>query len=162
MKGYLAAPYALRDDLRAYAAEMQHHRHECTSSWLFEDHPITPTTLGTSPASSDQYAQFHVANDIWDVQRSDVLVLFTWPFALNLRPELGGNSGGRHVETGVAMALGIPVIVLGPAENIFHRGQGVIRVDTWPEVLRHLNRMKPLPAPTAPRKAPHAPSLRAG
>ncbi len=53
-------------------------------------------------------------------------------------------SGGRHVETGMALAMDRRVIVVGPAENIFHRDSGctcrtcghlVERYDTWDELV---------------------------
>jgi nucleoside 2-deoxyribosyltransferase len=46
--------------------------------------------------------------DIADVRRADVLVV------LNLQ-----KSEGKAVETGIAIAAGIPVISVGPRSNIF-------------------------------------------
>lgn len=136
---YLAAPYALRDALRDYADNLNQLGHICTSTWLNATHQLTPGALGTSPDQDESYAKEHVLGDIDDVSRSDVVVLFTWGFSKLVVPEeqLGTNSGGRHVETGVAMALGIPVLVVGEAENIFHRG-GCKVVPDWLGVLTEL------------------------
>jgi hypothetical protein len=75
-----------------------------------------------------------------EVAESDLVILVTWPTAQSLAMgrDLGGNSGGRHVETGVALALDIPVLVWGEAENIFHRGICAV-VETWEEVFAHVN-----------------------
>ncbi len=56
------------------------------------------------------------------ISRADVLVLLTGA-ALGLTPDECG-SGGRHVETGYALAKDKWVVVVGEAENIFHRVGG--------------------------------------
>jgi nucleoside 2-deoxyribosyltransferase len=53
--------------------------------------------------------------DIDDVRMADVLVVLK-PKASHLH-----TTGGHHVETGLAMAYGIPVLLLGEVENVFHR-----------------------------------------
>jgi len=35
------------------------------------------------------------------------------------------SSGGRHTELGIALALDIPVIILGPKEQVFHNLPGI-------------------------------------
>lgn len=145
MRVYLAAPYAARDTLRQYTSDLARLGHDCTSSWLKETIEINNGTTGTAPAISDQQAAGHVATDLRDVSRSDALVVWTWKVAEPISPG-GKNSGGRHVETGAAMAQGIPVIVIGEAENIFHRGDGVTCVADWHEAclaLADIDRARP-------------------
>ena len=52
--------------------------------------------------------------DILDVRRADVLVL--------VKPASSHRhtTGGHHVETGVALGMGMPVVLLGERENVFH------------------------------------------
>ena len=59
--------------------------------------------------------------DLNDVVRSDLLILFTAAFV-----GIEGG-GGRHVETGWALAHGVPIIVVGQPENVFHRMKVVHR-----------------------------------
>ena len=48
-----------------------------------------------------------------------------------------GDSGHRHVEFGLAMALGKPIIVVAPAaENIWQRLPGVTIVPEWEAVYK--------------------------
>lgn len=55
-----------------------------------------------------------------EIRQCDLLVLLS-----------GGGFGGRHVEMGVALALGKPVHLIGPRENVFHWHPGVtVHVDT--------------------------------
>jgi hypothetical protein len=51
---------------------------------------------------------------------------------LLVNPEIvhGTGTGGRHVELGVALALGKPIVVLGGRENAFHHLRGV-RLVPW-------------------------------
>lgn len=102
MKIYLAGAWSRREELRGYADDVGLlGLEECVSRWLWveeqEDQP--------PEADLDRYAEM----DIEDVRSCDLLVLFS-----------GGGRGGRHVETGVALALGKPVLVVGERENIFH------------------------------------------
>ena len=62
-----------------------------------------------------------------DVLRADGLILFA-------EPELDGGSG-RHVEFGMALALGKPTIVVGRVENLFQRLPEVRVVEDWPAAL---------------------------
>jgi hypothetical protein len=57
--------------------------------------------------------------DIDDVRRSHVLVL--------LKPAASHRetTGGHHVETGIALERGIPVLLLGEPENVFHKHNSV-------------------------------------
>lgn len=139
LKVYLAAPYGTRDSIRRLAAELEQIGMTATSSWLQEQHEVSAATTGAASGVGDDDAQRHVAQDFADIDRSDVLVVFTEPMwtpsptpgrgsTLSL---VGGNphSGGRHIETGYAQALGKRVLVVGEPENIFHRALPV--VPTW-------------------------------
>ena len=135
---YLAAPYAARDSLQVLADELSQIGMTVTSSWLEETHEVNADTVGTAPGIEDAQAASHVRADFGDIRRSDVLVIFTPPTwittdgPLHLPGDLG-NSGGRHVETGYALALDKAVLVVGQAENIFHRTLPVVR--TWHEAV---------------------------
>lgn len=122
MRVYIAAPYAARRQALAYAQDLRGLGFDVTSSWVNEEHEIGPGTTGAAPALSDDEAGRHAATDLDDVDRADVLVLLTGA-ALGLAPAECG-SGGRHVETGYALAKGKWVVVVGEAENIFHRVGG--------------------------------------
>lgn len=118
---YLAAAYSSRDALReSYLPALAAAGIDCTSTWLTETHQMTEGSLGAATAMTDQYAFDHVMMDLEDVKRSDVLVVITngWLAGEGI-PAVSG--GGRHVEMGTAMALSIPIIVLGEPENIFQR-----------------------------------------
>lgn len=125
MKVYLAAPYGARESIRQYAFELTEIGITVTSSWLNEQHEINAGTQGAAIALSDEQVSDHAQTDIREVRDSDLLVLFT---AKTAGVEGGG---GRHVETGIALALRKPVLVVGDPENVFHRTTGVFTFPDW-------------------------------
>lgn len=134
MKIYLAAPYGSRETIRTCAAEARSIGITVTSSWLDEDHEINAGTEGAAPALTDEQVDQHAQTDIREVRDSDLLVLFT---AAYVGTEGGG---GRHVETGIALALNTPVLVVGEPENVFHRTAGVFTFPSWHAVCLDLAR----------------------
>ena len=107
---------------------------DVTASWLDETHDITPGTTGAATDLSDDEVARHAATDLDDVANADLLVLIT----ADVAGVEAATSGGRHVETGFALASGIPVLVVGAPENVFHRlgaDEGVYVVDTWDDAL---------------------------
>lgn len=96
MNVYVAAPGLAAG--RPIAAQIRDAGHHLTSSWL------AASALGTDQPDA-------ALIDLDDISTSDVLVLVN---------DLERWSG-RHVEAGYALACRIPVIVLGPASNVFYR-----------------------------------------
>jgi nucleoside 2-deoxyribosyltransferase len=107
MNLYLAGQYASKDYLRTVADQLICDGHFITASWLQEHHPPTVQLHEVSNEELRGYA----VQDIEDIRASDAMVFFSVIDAT--------KRGGRHVEMGVALALGLPVYVVGPRENIF-------------------------------------------
>lgn len=74
----------------------------CTSRWLDVD------TLGVlhDPAGAQM--------DLDDIDGAYVFVLFS------SRAGFRNTTGGKHVETGYAIAKGKPIVLIGEVENVFH------------------------------------------
>lgn len=127
MKIYLAAPYAGRDVLKEDLSFWQDHGHEVTCGWVQGTRPLGADTYGISAASSHEEVEAHALMDLEDVDRADALVHYTAAYLRSVDPSMGDvthnlHSGGRHVETGYALAKNKPVVIVGPLENIFQRG----------------------------------------
>lgn len=135
MRVYLAAPYGSRDTVRAYAEQLTRIGFTVTSSWLKGTHDINDGTQGAAAALPDAQVDQHARDDIRDIDKSELLVLFT---AASVGVEGGG---GRHVETGYALAkVGAShIIVVGEPENVFHRLTAVTRVPDWHEAIVELS-----------------------
>jgi hypothetical protein len=110
MKIYIAGRYSRRDEFRQVRDKLVKRGHTVTSRWLDETQSLD-SQMGEE--TSDWY---------WKTQRVDLMdidsaysVLF---FAED--PLVGTPRGGRHVEFGYALGMGIPIHVIGPRENVFH------------------------------------------
>src|SRR3954462_13332354 len=102
MKIYVAAPWVRRPEAIEVGKRFVAAGHELTCRWF--DHqtdgdPMDSTGVTCNPAS----IRFQATEDIADVRRADVLIV------LNLQ-----KSEGKAVETGIAIAAGIPVVSVGP------------------------------------------------
>jgi hypothetical protein len=89
-------------------SELERRGHRCTSRWIVDD-----TKFGTGEYS-DAERQRLALLDEEDVRgATDGLILLA---------EAKGQlvPGGKHVETGMALALGRRVYVIGERENMFH------------------------------------------
>jgi nucleoside 2-deoxyribosyltransferase len=76
--------------------------------------------------------QAYALQDVEDVKAADVLVFWTDPTKAIVR-------GGRHAEFGMAVILGIPILVVGKEhENIFHYLSDVTHFETWYDVREKL------------------------
>jgi hypothetical protein len=97
---YIAAPWHHRTTARVVRDAFAAAGYGCTSRWL--------DFVGDSsdPAGLAQEA----AHDYDDVFEADTLILLNLP----------GGHGGKDVETGLALAWNIPVILIGRATNVFH------------------------------------------
>lgn len=114
MKIYLAGRYSDRVKLLGIAKtlEGQGRNINATPIWL------TGENGGTWPIEC-------AANDMNDLFASDLLLFFS---------ESTGRNGGSLVELGMAIAKGIPVVVVGRYTNVFTRL--CRRVDSVDELLK--------------------------
>jgi hypothetical protein len=121
---YFAARYSRRAELRSCAADVRAAGGIVTSRWLDTDEPLED--IRAHPDLVAAAAQ----RDLQDVGAANVCVSFTE----GARARNGGR-GGRHVELGVALALGQRLIVVGPPEHVFHCLPGVERFDRWSDAM---------------------------
>lgn len=102
---YIAAPWTHRTTARVVRDAFAAAGHPCTSRWLdFEGDSSDPTVLAEE-----------AAHDYDDVFNAEAFVLLNLP----------GGHGGKDVETGLALAWNIPVILIGKPTNVFHQHPGV-------------------------------------
>ncbi len=129
---YLASRYSRADEMRgvrdvltlAYGLTV-------TSRWI--DHhggkyaaSFTSNQLNTDPDYCGQIALV----DWEDLQTADTVISFTGE----------GGKGGRHVEFGMAVALGKRLFVIGPREHVFHTLPEVSHYPDWSHFLISLQR----------------------
>lgn len=115
MKIYIAASYSRREEVAQYAELLKQDGHEITSRWLSGAHEHD----GTDPS-------VWAAEDEEDVQAANCLLSFTE----HADSPVIRMRGGRHVEFGMAVALGLWLVLIGPRENCFHHLPEVYQFDT--------------------------------
>ena len=93
---------AVRDRLRTITSWFIRAR------WL--DEVASQVPLVTPPSLSDDYRRY-AERDLEDIMNCHLVLVDT----LDVTPR-----GGREVEVGYALGLGIPFIVVGPKRNVFH------------------------------------------
>lgn len=107
MKIYLAAKYFRNPEMRDVKEILQKENIEVISSWI-EGNQLDEVFL--SIEERNKIAK----RDLTDLSKSEILLWFSETnTAKSIR-------GARHVEFGYALALGIPIYVIGEKENIFH------------------------------------------
>lgn len=121
---YLAARYSRYPEMQGVRDVLTALGHTVTSRWIDQHggdqlESATQAVLNSDPRSVQHFG----VHDLDDIRAADVLVSFTSPD--------GGGKGGRHVEHGYALGLGMPVIIVGPRENIFHTLSGITCYPDW-------------------------------
>jgi nucleoside 2-deoxyribosyltransferase len=96
-------------------------RHTCTATWL------DLQGYASIPGDDAQRAKAAVTCER-EVKEADVLILIAEPDGERVR-------GGKHVETGMALALGKRVYVLGKRENVFHWHPAVTVCETLEQLI---------------------------
>lgn len=124
MKFYLAARYTRYPEMQKVRADLARLGHVVTSRWI----------EGTDVDKPNH----DIANiDTADLEMAECVISFT---EMPRAPVEGATRGGRHVEFGMALALGKRVIVVGYRENVFHSRAEVEFFETWGACLDFLSR----------------------
>lgn len=133
-KVYLAARYSRHDEMQgvrdvlsaAFGIEVTSRWIDCHTDVVGDfTSSFTPEFLAEHPEKCAPLGQ----HDIDDLLAADTCISFT---------SGGGGKGGRHVEFGVALALGLRLIVVGPREHIFHTLPQVEWFPNWPRLVMSL------------------------
>jgi len=117
MKIYLAACFEQQAEVRTKANQLANLGIECVSRWRFEE--------GNNTMGNAECARM----DLEDIRAADMFVVLT---------DQTSPSGGKHVETGYAIALGKPVMIVGRKENVFHNLPQIMQMETWADALSRL------------------------
>lgn len=128
---YLAARYSRREELCRYRADLEALGFTVTSRWLNGNHQVDEKGLSEEAGRADR--ERFAREDFDDVKAADLVVAFTE------EPRQTNSRGGRHVELGIAIGLGTPVLVVGPRENVFCCLEPEVEVTpSWDQALRVL------------------------
>ena len=122
---YLAGRFSRRDEFNGYADRLRAWGFTVDARWLTEAHEW----YGERDADALEAARSFARDDLEDVSRSDIVLVFTEPSNPG-----GRNRGGRHVEYGIALALHKDILIVGEPENVFHNLTGAVFVSSGDEM----------------------------
>lgn len=108
--------------MRAVATDLEAAGLVITSRWLGSPAPLTASDLEPG-GSGEQLAMM----DLEDLRRSDICLAFTED-----SHQVSRGRGGRHTELGMAIGLGLKVLIVGPREHVFHALPSIERFSDWP------------------------------
>lgn len=108
-----------------------------TSRWLHSPAPVSQCDLDGGSAA------FLAKMDLEDLRSSDLCIAFTEP-----PDSMAKGRGGRHVELGIALGLGLDVMVVGPREHVFHALDSIAWAPSWERVRQSLILGDEKPSPT--------------
>jgi nucleoside 2-deoxyribosyltransferase len=114
--------------MRGYRKIMEDRRNFIiTSRWIDvkESNPMQDAAI----AADQELAANRCRVDLDDIDRAEIFVMFT---------DTPSTSGGRHTELGYAIARERVIFIVGPRENIFQAGEGVIHFATWDDLSSYL------------------------
>lgn len=139
MNVYLAARYSRRDEIAAYAQELEALGYTVNASWLH-----TTDAQELQARGQSWYAASQARADLQEIDRAGLFIVFSEG------PDEAHPGGGRHVELGYALSknayqrtLGqrpIRIVVVGPRQTIFHSLDVIERFETWQEAIEEFRR----------------------
>lgn len=133
MKAYVAGPFPARQTIACRANDLEIIGYTVRAPWLHGDGAPGPC-MDRSEVDRARWAR----EDLEDVAACDVFVMFL-PLAVGMASmDAAGHTGGRHIETGYALAHRKHVVIVGGTENVFHSHPGAAVIGGWPDALTHL------------------------
>ena len=124
MRVYLAARWERQEEMQRYSEQLRAEGIEVVSAWTEID---SPSSDGYTGIARDHRA-LQAMMDVQQLVSANVLVLFS---------DVGNPDprGEKHVESGIALALGKRVLLVGSAENVFHSLPDVEHFPGWVDCL---------------------------
>ena len=127
-KIYLASAFERADEMRGARDVLVALGCQVTSRWLEE---ASGDGLGAGDLTSNpERGTLYAETDLADIRAADTVVSFTGQSA----------RGGRHVEFGVAIALGKHLVLVGPREHVFHTLPAIEWYPDWSRLVMVLSR----------------------
>ena len=120
-KIYLAATYSRNAEMRGARDVLESFGYEITSRWIDDPAVYDEGRLESDTAACGRFAEATLG----DILGAETVISFTG----------GGGKGGRHVEFGLAVALGKRLVVVGPREHVFHTLPQVEWFPDWPRLV---------------------------
>lgn len=122
---YICARFGRQEEARLLSGKLRMLGHTITSTWI---HQVELEMYENNHRERERAA----VKDVGEVLESEALVY------LSEAEENTWGRGGRHVEFGIALGIEIPILVIGPKENLFHYCPGILHFATQDDFIRAL------------------------
>jgi nucleoside 2-deoxyribosyltransferase len=129
---YLAASFSRQSEMRVIALRLEMAGVCVTSRWLHENQGMKHGN------AREKFMRECAFTDLQDVRDADMLVRFTDDLIPSTIPSYLGT-GARHFETGYALALGKPIVVVGGRQNVFDFLPNVVHIKDADALVRYLS-----------------------
>lgn len=129
VKIYLAARYSRYPEMQNYKKILEDLGYTVTSRWIDGHHNIVN---GVSEEAAEIKRIQLAFEDLNDLLSSQCLICFTEI------PRTTNTRGGRHVEFGIALAMRMSIIIIGPKETIFHTLPSIPKFNTFSDFMSSL------------------------
>lgn len=124
-KIYIAGMFGRQKEFQVHRDKLINLGYTVTSTWLEENF--------ADPLKDVESSRQAALLDLKDISKSNVFLVFTE------HSNIGYYTGGRHVEFGYALALGLIIILCGPRENVFFHHERVNQVNDIDSAIQLLN-----------------------
>lgn len=132
IKAYIAAGYSRKEEVAAIAKELESVGVTITSNW-HKERPAPQTGLNDN---TESFLRRTARKDIQELTAANYFVMLT------VDPDKPFKRGGSCVENGFAIARGLPTMIIGPRQHIFHYLPGIKKVDTVEQAKKWMIRMQ--------------------
>lgn len=122
---YLASRYQDHPLMREWRNELEKRGFVVRSRWIEGNHEITDV-------DNDSERRRFALEDMEDLRRASLVIVRSDPSFFR------SGRGGRHVELGMALAWGKPIILVGERENVFHWLHDITVVPTFEDAIRNI------------------------
>jgi nucleoside 2-deoxyribosyltransferase len=133
---YVAGPWIHREDAKQLGAQLEELGYTITHKWWNYEGEIDPNVYGTDMAAFEsslrkEFLHTCAVQDVRGVRTADVVVVLN-----------SAKSEGKAAEQGMAIILGLPIILITPgakpSSNVFHYLQNYTEVKTIEEAIEAL------------------------
>lgn len=150
MRVYLSARFQRQEEMRRYAAQLRDQAVEVVSAWHDVDVPSVDGFAGLD----NQRRAWLAMLDLQQLMGTNVVAAFATPD--DSHSGRLDETGGRHVEFGVSLALGKRVLLIGDSENCYHSLPDVEHFPAWPAALDRILELRGGDAMTSRQAAKEA------
>jgi len=138
MRVYLSARFSRQQELRSYAEQLRAEGIEVVSAW----HDLeSPSSDGFSGVGEERL-RWLAMMDLQQLVGTNAVVVFSDRGVQHFGSQMRGMDGEKHLESGVALALGRRILLVGEVENKYQHLPDVERFPAWPECLARICQLR--------------------